>query len=228
MAMGILRGAGLVIVLAVGLAVSACSYPPPGSESAAQVIPEVQAASLRASSVHISGSVTQGTRTTTIDVRIDGNSVAGTLGAYGTSYYVLSLNGTSFVKLNAAFLKVEKAPASLCAKICGKYVELTASSASQITAVLSMQELIADVFNNKNMTSAAGSGCVFSPTTRGSTSVLQCRQGSYTLDVAANGTPYLVYWGGPHGQHLTFSDWNSVTLPPAPPASQVISISALG
>jgi hypothetical protein len=228
MAVRVMRGAGFVIALAAGLAVSACSSSPAGSKTAAQLIPEVQAASEQATSVHIAGSVTQRSQTTTIDVRIDGDSVAGTLGAYGTSYYVLSLNGTSFVKLNAAFLKVKNAPASLCVKICGKYVELTAASASKITSVLSMQQLITDVFNNQTMTEAAASTCVFSPATRGDQSVLQCRQGSYTLDVAAHGQPYLVYWGGPNGQHLSFSDWNSVTLPPAPPASQVVSISDLG
>jgi hypothetical protein len=160
-ALRILRRAVLVIVLAAGLAVSACSYPPPGSESAAQVMPEVQAASETATSVHVAGSVRNGTQTTTMNVRIYGDSVAGTLGAYGTGFYVLSLNGASFVRLNAAFLSVENAPASLCAQICGRYVELPASSASQITGLLSMQQLISQVFNNKNMSTAAGSGCIY-------------------------------------------------------------------
>lgn len=228
MTVRIWRGAGLGFVLAVGVTLSACSYPPPGSESAAQVIPGVQAATVSATSVHVAGSLAKGTQLTTMDVRIYGNSVAGTLGAYGTRFYVLSLDGTSFVKLNAAFLRQEDAPASLCARICGKYVELSVSSTSEIIGLLSMQQLVSDVFNTKNMTSAAGSGCVFSPTTLGGESVLQCRQGGYTLDVAAQGTPYLVYWSGPHGQHLTFSDWNSVPPPVAPPASQVVSLSDLG
>jgi hypothetical protein len=222
------RGAGLVIVLAVGLAVSACSSSPAGSKTAAQLVPEIQAAADAATSVHVSGSVTQGKQTTTIDVSINGDSVAGTLGAYSTTFYVLSLDGDSFVKLNAGFLKVENAPASLCGTICGKYVELSASGAIQITALLSMQQLVKEVFNDANMTSAAGSGCIFSPATLSGQSVLQCRQGSYTLDVAAHGKPYLVYWGGPHGQHLAFSEWNSVTLPTAPPASQVVSLSGVG
>jgi hypothetical protein len=47
------------------------------------------------------------------------------------------------------------------------------------------------------------------------------------IEVAAHGQPYLVYWSGPNGQHLAFSDWNSVTLPGAPAPSQVVSISDL-
>jgi hypothetical protein len=37
-----------------------------------------------------------------------------------------------------------------------------------------------------------------------------------------------VYFTGPHGEHIAFSDWNAVTLPAAPPADQVISLSKLG
>jgi hypothetical protein len=224
----VLRATGLVSVLSASLALSACSSPSVHSETATQLVPEIQAVSDGATSVRITGSVTHDTQTTTIDVRIYGNSVAGTLGAYGTSFYVLSMNGTSFVKLNAAFLSVEKAPASLCAQVCGKYVELPAASASQITGLLSMRQLVSAVFSSKNMSAAAASGCLFTPATLGAQSVLQCRQGSDTLDVAAHGQPYLVYWSGPNGQHLAFSDWNSVTPPIAPPASQVVSISDLG
>ena len=87
-----------------------------------------------------------------------------------------------------------------------------------------MQQLVRQVFNNKNMSSAAASGCLLSPATRGGQPVLQCRQGSYTIDVAAHGMPYVVYFSGPHGEHIAFSPWNSVTLSAAPPASQVISL----
>lgn len=225
----VMHGAGLATVLAIGLALSACSsYPPPGSKSAAQVVPEVQAAADTATSVHVAGTVDQSTQTTTIDVSLAAGSVAGYLGAYGTRFYVLSLNGNSFVRLNPEFLRLEKAPASLCARVCGKYVQLSDSSAIQITTLLSMQTLVKDVFSNKNMSSAAGSGCPFSPAMLNGKPVLQCRQGDYTLDVAAQGQPYLVYWSGPHGQHLSFSEWNSVVLPTAPQANQVVPYTDLG
>jgi hypothetical protein len=229
MRLPVLPGAALAAALAVGLALTACgSYPPPGSEPAGQVVPEVQAAAAAATSVHVAGTVEQRTQTTTLDVSIEGDSVAGYLGAYSTRFYVLSLDGDSFVKLNAAFLELEKAPTSLCAQICGKYVQLGVSGAAQITELLSMQTLVSLVFSTKDMVSAAGSGCAFSPATYDGQPVLQCRQGNDTLDVAANGTPYLLYWSGPHGQHLAFSDWNSVVLPPAPPPSQLVLASELG
>ncbi len=80
MRLPVIRAAGLTVVLAVGLALSACSSQPAGSKPAAQLVPEVQAAGLSATSVHVAGSVQQGNDRTTIDVGIDGNSVAGYLG----------------------------------------------------------------------------------------------------------------------------------------------------
>ena len=227
MGLRILRGAGLAAMLVVVLALSACSSTPAGSKTAAQLVPAMQAAAAAAASVHVAGSVKQGTQATTIDVSISGDSVVGYLGAYGTHYYVLSLNGKSFVKLNAAFLRLERAPASLCAQICGKYVQLSTSGAIQITDLLSMQQIVREVFGSQNMSAAASSGCVFSPATLHGQSVLQCHAGDSTLAVAAHGPPYLVYWSGPHGQHLAFSEWNSVVLPPAPSASQVVTLSSL-
>jgi hypothetical protein len=222
------RGAALAAVLAAVLAASGCSSSPAGSKTASKLMPDVQTAAKGATSVHMAGSVNQGSQTATINMSFSGNSVAGTVGLNGASFFLLSLNGKTYIKLDSAFLKYAKAPASACATICGKYVELPASSASQITGSLNMQQLVHQVFSNKNMSSAAGSGCVFSPATVNGQSVLQCRQGAYTVDVAAHGKPYLVYFSGPHGEHIAFSDWNSVTSPAAPPASQVISLSNLG
>lgn len=222
------RGAALAAVLAAVLAVSACGSAPAGSKSAAKLMPAVQAAADGATSVHMAGSVTQGSQTTTIDVSFSGSSIAGSVGENGQTIDLLSLNGNTYIKLDAAFLKLAKAPASVCAKVCGKYVELPATSASQITGALSMHELVTKVFNNKNMTSAAASGCTFSPATVNDQSVLQCRQGGYTIDVNAHGKPFVVYFTGPNGEHIAFSDWNSVTQPTPPPASQVVSLSNLG
>jgi len=227
MGLRVLRWAALSIVLTAGLAVSACGSPA-GSKSAAQIVPELQNAANLATSVHVAGSLIQGSQTATIDITINGDSVAGYLGAHGTRFYVLSLNGQNYVRLNAAFLNVEKAPASLCARICGKYVELPAASGTQITSLLSMQQLNKEIFDTSTMSALTSSGCTFSPAARAGQSVLECRQGQYTLDVTGHGQPYLVYWGGPNGQHLAFSQWNSAELPSAPPASQVVSLSSLG
>lgn len=214
------------VAAVAGLALAACSSA--DTQSAAKLMPAVQAAASGATSVHMTGSVPQGKETATFDVDFSGTSVAGTLGINGNIFQLLVLNGATYVKVDAAFLAAENAPASVCAKVCGKYVELPASAASQITGFLSMQALAKDVFNNQNLSAATNSSCVFSPTTRDGQSVLECRQGSYALDVAAHGKPYIVYFSGPHGEYMAYSDWNAVPPPVAPPASEVISINSLG
>lgn len=216
----------LAIAVAAGLATAGCSSA--RSQTAAKLMPEVQAAALAASSVHMDGAVPEGTRTATFNVSFVGASVAGTLGVDGRTFEVLVLGGTTYVKVDAAFLTAENAPASVCAKVCGKYVELGPAAASQITGFLSLQALMTGVFSTKNMSAAAGNGCVFAPAKRNGQAVLECRRGAYTTDVAAQGKPYLVYFSGPHGEYFSFSEWNAVKPPSAPPASQVVSENVLG
>jgi hypothetical protein len=222
------RGAALAAVLAAGLAVAGCGSSPAGGQGSAKLMPEMEAAARTASSVHMAGFVVHGTRTATIDLSFTVDSVAGTVGLNGATVDLLSLNGKTYVKLDAAFLKSVKAPASACVTICGKYVELAAASASQLTGSLSLRQFQQQLFSRKAMNSLAPIDCVFVPATVNGQAVRQCRHGAMTIDVVAHGKPYPVYVTGPHGEHVTFSDWNAVTLPAAPPASQVISLSSLG
>jgi hypothetical protein len=226
MGLQVLRVSRLAVALAAGLAAAACSSA--SSQSEAKLMPEVQTVASGATSVHMTGSVHQGKQTATFDVSFSGTSVAGTLGLNGNSIGVLVFGGVTYVKVNAAFLAAEDAPASVCAKICGKYVELPTGTASRITGFLSRQALTTSALSNKNLSATGVSTCVFSSVTRNGQSVLECRQGAYTLDVSAHGKPYVVYFGGPHGEYITFSEWNGVTPPTPPPASQVVSINSLG
>jgi hypothetical protein len=50
----------------------------------------------------------------------------------------------------------------------------------------------------------------------------------YTLIVAGKGTPYPLAISGRNGEYLDFSDWNGVTLPPPPAASQLVNLSEIG
>ncbi len=181
-----------------------------------------------AKSVHIAGSVPQGSQAVVINMSLSRNWVVGTGGLKGLTYFVLALNGKTYLKVGAAFLKYAKVPASVCAAVCGKYVYLPAASASEITGSLNMQKIVDGVFGEKNMSSVAASGCTFSPATVNGQSVLQCSQGGYTIDVAAHGKPYPVLFTYPHGQRIVFTEWNSVTAPAAPRPDQVISLSKLG
>jgi len=227
-----LRSAALATALGVGLLVAGCgssssSPSNSGGKSAADVLPAMQSAVKAAQSVHMNGSVISGSEKIAIDLSFARSSdLAGTIGVNGASFYVLSLSGKTYVKLDASFLKFAKAPASACSVICGKYVQLPASSASQITGSLSMSGIANQMFG-KIPASTKSSSVQFVPATYNGQQVLRFVGDGYTLDVAKTGKPYPVVILGPQGESIAFSNWNSVTLPSPPPASQIISLSKL-
>ncbi|HXW86964.1 MAG TPA: hypothetical protein VEJ42_01770 [Streptosporangiaceae bacterium] len=222
------RSAAAAAAITVIGVLSGCgSSGPSGSVSAGQVMSALHTNVRQAHSVHMTGSVTQDGQKITVDLSFDNSNVFGTISENGASFYLLSLNGTTYIKLDSSFLKFAKAPASACALICGRYLELPASSASQITGQLSMASLADKPFSSTIAAKADQSGSVFVPATVDGQQVLQFRQGAYALDVTSNGTRYPVLFTGPHGESVAFSEWNSVTLPPPPPASEVVNISKL-
>lgn len=213
-------------ITAVGVLSGCGSSPSPGSVPAGQVISAVRTAVSHAHSVHMTGSVTRDGQQLTVNLSFDYSNVYGSITKDGASFVLLSLGGTTYIKADASFLKLAKAPAPVCAAICGRYVAIPAASAAQITGTLSMSQLAGKALS-VTIAAANQSGAVFVAATVDGQPVLQYRHGAYTLDVARSGARYPVLFTGPRGERVAFSDWNSVTLPPPPPASSVVSISQL-
>jgi len=223
-----LPGAAAVAAIGVIGLLSGCgSSSSSGDVSAGQVMSAVHTNVKQATSVHMIGSVTQDGQKVTVNLSFDGSNVYGTISEGGASFELLSLNGTTYIKLDASFLKFAKAPAATCALICGRYLELPASSASQLTGEISMSQIADKPFSSAIASKANESGAVFVPATVDGQQVLQIKQGGYTMDVTRNGTRYPVLFTGPHGEIVSFTDWNSVTLPAPPPAKDVVNISKL-
>jgi len=224
-----MRGAVTAAAISVVGVLAGCGSPSSssGSVPAGQVMSSVRTSVGRAHSVHMSGSVTQSGQKLTVDLSFDGNNVYGTISEGGASFVLLSLNGTTYIKLNSSFLKFSKAPAQTCAIICGRYLELPTASATQITGQLSMSQLADQAFSGAIAAKAKQTSAVFVPATVNGQQVLQARQGSYSLDVTDNAARYPVLFTGPDGESIAFSDWNSVTMPPPPPAKDVVNVSQL-
>ena len=202
------------------------SSPSPTAVAASQVLPKMEAAVKAAKSVHMSGKAPNGSQHVTFDVSFFGKSgVAGSVGENGESFYILSESGRTFIKINAGFLKVAHAPASACATVCGKYVELPASEAKQITGSFTLPALASQVFSK--LPSAGSAAVMFTPATAGGQQVLQWTKGKTTVSVAATGTPYPLVISDNSGDSVNFTQWNAVTAPALPPASKIINISQL-
>jgi hypothetical protein len=212
------------VLMAAGCAGAARS----GSRAASALLPAVQAAVKSARSVHIAGSVTSASQAIALDVSFVGNGgLAGTMAVNGASFGLLTRSGQTYIKVNAAFLRTAKAPAAACVTICGKFVEVPAADAQTITGALSMRGLIQNMFG-QIPASARSSSVKFTPCRYDGQPALRFSHDGYTLVVAGKGTPYPLAISGRNGEYLDFSDWNDVTLPPAPPASQLVHLSEIG
>jgi hypothetical protein len=222
---------GMAAIAAGGLvAASACSGggsgPSSGAERASVVLPEITTAVKAARSVRVSGRVITEGRTASLDVSFDGTSgFSGTMAVNGAALGVLITDSKTYIKISSAFLALARVPASACKLMCGKYVEVPAADAQGLTGALSMSSLLDSVFGKLPH---AAAGAYFVPATYDGQSVLEYRAKGYSLIVARSSPHYPLEITAPHGEYLSLSDWNAVTLPGPPPASQTVQLGQLG
>ncbi len=216
----------IVSPLAVaGLLTAACGGSPAANPySAAKIVPAMQAAVKSATSVQISGSVKEGSQQDTIDMVFRGNDASGTVGQGGQAYTILLVAGKAYVKVDPGFLKAANLPASDCSSMCGKYVEVPQSQISQLTGSLNLASITNQFVSSLPSSVRNDTADVFQKSTFDGQPALKFAQGVYTIYVAGSGAPYLLYISDSStGNHLTFSQWNSVPPLTPPPASDVIT-----
>lgn len=222
------RGVVAAALLSAGVFISACSGSAatggsgtPGTDTAEHIVPAVEAAIKAATSVHVAGTVLEGSQKLMIDASFAGSDVSGTFSEGSGSYTILETSGGTYIELSKAFLKAARLPAADCSALCGKYVNVPAADVARYTASLTMSRLVSEWI--ESMAPVAGdTAAVFKPATLGGRPVLQLRQGTLTIDVASTGAPYPLFLSDSAHGSLTFSEWNSVPRPAAPPASDVI------
>jgi hypothetical protein len=230
MRLNIHRGAVAPGVLALALLGAACggSSPSTSTETAAQVLPAMQKAVKTATSVHMSGSAKSGSQKITFDMSFYGaGEMSGAFGEDGGSFDLVVVHGKTYIKIDAGFLKVANVPTSVCTIMCGKYVELPGSQASQMTGSLSMSALSNQTFGKLPASVTKDKSELFTPATFDGQPVLRFHGHGYTIDLAGTGTPYPVLVEDSAGDTVMFSQWNAVPAPTAPPADEVISLSKL-
>src|SRR5215475_7619379 len=150
------RGVIAAVLVSSGMAVSACaspsgpfsshSYssppPPPGTETASQVIPAMEAAMKSASSVHVAGTLTERTGTVSVDVSLNRTSYFGTFSGGGHTVVELVAGGNAYVQITRAYLKAVGLPAADCQRMCGKYVQIVGAQVAKDKAFAGMSDLI--------------------------------------------------------------------------------------
>lgn len=209
-----------------GLAASGVPRPP-----AMPVLLRAVVAAMRgASSVHVSGAVKQGGKTLGVDLGMTrSGGVSGQVAEGGGDVTVLATGGRTYLRLDAAILRLDHAPSGTCRLLCGKYVQTTTTQSPGL-ASLSMSGLIASVTRPITGTPARKVSFGGTMVLHGEPVwVLQDKQQSTAL-VAARGRPYLLQIAAPQPGEgmMSFTQWNAVQIPGPPPANQVVHLSQLG
>jgi hypothetical protein len=182
-----------------------------------------------ATSVHISGATAEGGQAVHLDLSMTrAGGMSGTMAVGPGPVTILATGGKVYLKLTADALKTMHLPASACALVCHKYLQLSQADARGFTGGMGWSTLLNPAsFSGRNRADGKVSGPV---TVNGQSAwAVRAKDGS-TGYVAARGPAYLLRVTPPRGQgngQINFTQWNSVTIPPAPPASQVVTLSQL-
>jgi hypothetical protein len=199
---------------------------PPREPSSAALLTAMQASVRQASSVHVTGNLTSSGTPISVDLDLHRNGdVSGTVSQNAAPFQVVGLDNLTYIKATAAFLQEVKAPASACAVVCGKWLQLTTAEAGQLTGDLSMNSLTAPLTSGQvPALTEAGKATVNGQ----SAWVLRASDGS-KLDVSTTNQHYPIAasTGGSTHEVVTYSQWNGAPQPVAPPANQVLNLNNL-
>jgi hypothetical protein len=216
--------AAAVIVLAAaacGGGGTAAASPPP----AAKVVSDLDAAIQHASSVHVEGTAPDGGKHVRIDLSMSrSGGLSGQLSVGGAALEVLSTHGSTYIKVTGSFLAYAHLPGSACAIVCGKYLKVSAAQSSGVVGGLTMPAFMAALTKGNPHFRYAGLATV-----NGQRAWVLRSHTSGQAYVAAEGPAYLLRAVAPPGKsgRLDFTEWNRATIPPPPPASQVVNLSQL-
>ncbi len=221
--------AGLLLVLAAcgsgggsGSGTATATASPPAATTLAK---QARAAVQAAKSVHIAGTLKESGRTLGVDLSLTRSAgLAGRLSVNGASFYVLSTHGSAYIKVTSAFLRLAKLPSAACSLVCGKYLKVPTSEAGSLTGGLSMADVLGTAGAATGHVQYAGTATVHGQHAW----VLRGADGSkvYVAQLSPHYPLRVIAPPGKTGQ-LDFTQWNSVTIPPPPPASQVVDPSQL-
>jgi hypothetical protein len=226
-------GARVLAAVAV-IALAGCASGPaqpaspaqtPDSRTAAALIAGLKTAMAGARSVHVAGQVAEGGSADHLDLALTRSSLAGTVESAGTALDIIDPGNLVYIKVTSAFLKLAHAPASVCHRVCGKYVTTSVSQSKQIVGNLTMSGLLRELSDSLPRYVRAGQ-----TTVGGQRALILHGTDGSTIDVAAAGPPYPLRAIAPSSSaagELRFSQWDAVPPIAAPPASQVISLSQL-
>lgn len=217
-------GGGSSGTSAPSASVSAASTAQPsvGSPPAA-LAQQINSALASATSVHIAAVVSQRGVRVTVNLSLTrANDAYGQMSYKGAPFAVLVTQGHTYVKVTGAALKTLGLPSAACVLMCNKYLKLTAGQSRGLTGSLGWSSMVGPTNSLPHLR------YVRTTTVNGQPAWQMSAGRVGTVYVAARGASYPLRVVSPSGSnHIDYTQWNSVTIPPPPPASQVVDLSQL-
>jgi hypothetical protein len=197
--------------------VAAFAGPPPDPAALGR---QVRSATAKATSFHVLAVVTEGGSKISMNMSMTrSGEMSGTMSANKVAVTMLVTRGHSYIKISSGLLKSQHLPSAACALVCGKYLEVPAGQAKGMLNGLDMPSLLRQL-------SATSLTYVRTVTVNGQPAWQMRASDGSTVYVAAQGPPYpLRVTKGV--SRADFTQWNAVTIPAPPPASQVVDLSQL-
>lgn len=216
------------IATAALLGVAACGGGGPTATkrpSPATLTKELNTAVAHASSVHVSGLAPVNGKDIALNLSMTrAGGVSGQVSIAGDAFTVLATRGSTYIKVTTGFLNYAHLPASTCSLVCGKYLKVSPAESGVLLAGLNMTRLMGDLTKGAPHFRNGGTATVDGQRAW----VLRSSTGT-TAYVAATGPAYPLRAVAPPGKRgkLDLTQWNRATIPPPPPASEVVDLSQL-
>ena len=198
--------------------------------SATQILAKAQAAAKAAKSVHVKGAMTDGDGRMALDVRLAAAGGSGSITMDGDRISIMVIGKTAYLRMSDAFWRKQaksKAEANaVVALIGGRWIKtaLTNKDLGDLAAFASKPGFFDSLFEEP------GTLRKTAPKTVDGIACIGLRSSDGTLWVdASTARPVRLDLAGKSGTDaLTFTEYNKVSAPTAPPAAQVIDGKALG
>ncbi|WP_327635800.1 hypothetical protein OHB24_38145 [Kribbella sp. NBC_00482] len=195
--------------------------------SATKILAKAQAAAKAATSVRMKGSMSDDGDKVVLDIRLAKTGGQGTMSINGAAFSLIVLDKTAYLKISDKFWRAQidsKADAdAVIALVGGRWIKtpLTDKDLGELAAFASKPKFFDTLFE------PTGTLRKTAPRTVDGVAAIGLRDTDGTLWVdTATGRPVRLESSGTDA--LTFTEYNQVTTPKAPPASQVIDGKALG
>lgn len=194
------------------------------SKSAAAILADARQAALAAENVRIVGTVHNGQERISFELTLAQNRGGGTVTLDGSKVELVRTGNTAYVRAGADFYRRFDAQAAI-PRLAGKWVKVQTTTPN-FAELISLTDLYSFVTQSLQTKGTVTKGAVKSVAGQKAIELKSPHGGS--VFIATSGKPYPIEFSSsvPPAGTVTLSDWDSATVPTAPP--HAVDLGTLG